>query len=316
MKTFKKNYGIPQEILYTICVAAWKLCSQNMAKFRALKAFYTDAFIADAVQAIQNAKKLPESRETISAKKEARINLIRATRLVMANWQVLKVYITKAYDDKIVKTKLLAAGASLYPKASMDNWTAVRSLIETANTFIANNLDSLTANENMPADFQATFKAAGDSCIALSVIFAHINMEKEMATSIKTKANNAIYASLMEMLKDGQQIYKDNAEMKKQFTFRYLISKHRGERPASLKGRIVNDLKMPVAGAVIASQDQKYTAATDSKGLYHINRIAAGTYTFTITCFGYDPIVQSITFTAGTASRGDFEMTAILKKIA
>jgi hypothetical protein len=316
MKTFKKDYSIPQEILYTICIAAWKLCSQNLAKFMALKAFYTEAFIADAVLAIQNAKKLPETVETISARKEARINLIKATRQVLANWQVLKVYITKAYDEKMVKTKLVAAGASTFRKASVDNWTAVRSLIDTANTFIANELNSLTANENMPADFQTTFKTAGDSCIALSVIYTHVNMEKEIATSIKTKANNAVYASLMEMLKDGQQIFKENAEMKKQFTFRYLVSKQRGEHSASLKGKIVNNLNMPVAGAVIVSQDEKYMATTDSKGQYQIKRIAAGTYTFTISCSGYETIVETITCTAGIASRGDFEMTGILKKVA
>jgi hypothetical protein len=316
MKTFKKHYSIPQEILYTICVAAWKLCSRNLAKFTTLKAFYTEAFIADAVQGIQDAKKLPESVQTISARKEARINLIRATRQVLANWQVLKVYIAKAYDEKMVKTKLVAAGASLYSKASVDNWTAVRSLIDTANTFITNNLDDLMASENMPADFQTTFKAAGDNCIALSVIFAHINMEKEIASSIKSRANNAVYARLIEMLKDGQQIFRDNAEMKKQFTFRYLVSKQRGEHSASFKGRIFNNLNMPVADAVIVSQDDKYRATTASKGQYHIKRIAAGTYTFTITCDGYEPIVQNITLTAGTATRGDFQMISILKKVA
>lgn len=216
----------------------------------------------------------------------------------------------------MVKTKLIAAGSSVFRKASVDNWTAVRSLIDTANTFIANNLDSLMASENMPADFQTTFKAAGDNCIALSVIFAHINMEKEIATSIKTKANNGVYARMIEMLKDGQQIFKDNAEMKKQFTFRYLVSKQRGEHPARLRGRIVNTLNIPVEGAVIMSQDERYTATTDSKGQYHIRRIAAGTYTFTISCAGYETIVAAITCTAGIASRGDFEMTGILKKVA
>lgn len=316
MKTVKKNYSTPQEILYTVCIAAWNLCSQNLLKFSALKAFYTDAFIANAVLEVQNAKQLPESLETISAKKEARINLAISTRQVLANWQVLKVYITRAFDENIVKTKLQSAGAALYIKASLDNWSAVRSLIDTANTFIANNLDSLTANENMPADFQTTFSAKGESCIALSVIYSHINMEKEMATSVKVDANNAIYTSVIEMLKDGQQIFKDNAKMKRQFTFHYLVSIHRGERPASLKGRIFNNLNMPVAGAVILSQDQKYTATTNSKGHYDIKRIAAGTYTFTITCPGYNSLMQVITFTAGTSSKGDFAMTNVMMKVA
>ena len=316
MKQKKMTYSTPQEILYTVCIAAWDLCSQNLAKFNSLKAFYTKAFITSAVKAVQAAKQLPESRQTIAGRKEARVNLAIATRQVRNNWQVLKVYITKAFDESIVKTKLDAAGAALYHKASVDNWSAARSLIDTANIFIAANLTELTANGNMPADFQATFKAAGDACIALSVIYSKANMEKEVATSTKVEANNAIYASVIEMLKDGQQIFKDDAIMKRQFTFNYLVKMHRGEGSASLRGYIVNSLNQPIAGAVILSEDQKYTGTTDAKGYYRITRIAEGTYTFTITCPGYTAIVHTTTFAAGKASRGDFRMTNTLKKVA
>jgi hypothetical protein len=316
MKKFEKKYSTPQEILYTVCFAAWNLCSQNLQKFSNLKALYTKAFIAALVKKVQAAKQLPESRQTIADCKEARINLTASTSKVRGNWQLLKVYITKAFEESMVKTKLDAAGAALYPRASVDNWSAVRSLINTANNFIAGNLDALMANENMPADFQTSFKADGDSCIALSVIYAKVNMEKQMATNIKVDANNAIYASVIEMLKDGQQIFKDDAIMKRQFTFNYLVSMHRGEGSASLKGRIVNSLNMPVEGAVILSQDQKYTATTNNKGRYRINRIAAGTYTFTVSCPGYNPLVQTITFAAATASKGDFELTNVMKKVA
>jgi hypothetical protein len=316
MKNFKTIYGIPQEILYTVCIAAWKLCSANLTKFTALKAFYTEAFVTNALTAVRAAKDLPEIRQTIAARKEARINLAAATRQVRGNWQVLKVYITKAFEESMVKAKLDAAGAGLYSKASVDNWSAVRSLIDAANTFIAANLDQLTANGNMPADFQTTFKTAGDACIDLSVIYSKANMAKEMATGIKADANNAIYASVIEMLKDGQQIFKDDAIMKRQFAFSYLVSMHRGDGSASLRGTIVNSLKMPVEGAVIVSDDQKYIATTDRKGYYRINRIAAGTYTFTITCPGYNPRVEVITLAAATASRGDFELTNLLSKVA
>ncbi|MGN6803689.1 MAG: carboxypeptidase regulatory-like domain-containing protein [Ginsengibacter sp.] len=274
------------------------------------------AFVTDSLDAVQSAKDLPDTRQTIAGRKEARINLLAATRQVRSNWQLLKIYITKAFDKSMVQAKLDAAGAALYPKASVDNWSSVRSLIDAANTFIANNIDELSANDNMPADFQTAFKTAGDNCIALSVIFAKADMEKEMATSTKVIANNAIYSGVIEMLKDGQQIFKDDAAMKKQFTFSYLVAMHRGEGTASLRGTITDNFGMPVAGAVILSDDQKYTATTNSKGYYRINRIAAGAYTFTISCAGYDPIVQVITFEAAKASKGDFELTKALSKVA
>ena len=316
MKSINNSYSTPQEILYTVCLDAWNLCSQNLQKFSSLKVYYTPAFITSAVEAVQAAKQLPESRQTIAGRKEVRINLVNTTRQVLSNWQVLKIYITKAFEESMVKTKLDAAGAALYARASLNNWSAVRSLIDTANIFIASNLTELTANGNMPADFQTTFKAAGDACIDLSVIYFKANMEKEVATSIKVGANNAIFASVMEMLKDGQQIFRDDATMKRQFTFNYLVKMHRGDGSASLKGYIVNSLNQPVAGAVILSQDQKYTGATDEKGYYRISHIAGGTYAFTITCPGYTPIVQTITFAADTATRANFEMIDALKKVA
>ena len=259
---------------------------------------------------------MPDSRETLAARKEARINLGNGTRQVQANWQLLKVYITKAFAADMVKTKLEAAGASLYAKASLDNWSAVRNLIDTANGFITNNLEALTANDNMPETFPVTFNEDGVSCIELSVIFAQLNMEKQAATSAKTDANNAIYASVMEMLKDGQQIFKDDAATKKQFTFSYLVSLYKGDGSASLKGYIVNNLNLPVEGATILSADGKYSATTNARGYYRISRIAAGTYSFNITCPGYNPLVQVITFAASTTSRGDFEMANQMKKVA
>lgn len=316
MKKIVRIYSTPQEILYTVCLAAWELCSQNLSKFNALKAYYTKAFVTNSLKAVQAAKLLPETRQTIAGRKEARINLISATRQVRSNWQVLKVYITKAFDGSMLKTKLDAAGAALYPKASVDNWSAVRSLIETANVFIAANLAELTASGNMPEDFQTIFKDAGDACIALSVTYSKANMEKEVATGTKVDANNAIYASMIEMLKDGQRIFKDDPIMKRQFTFDYLVRMHRGEGSASLRGYIVNSLNQPIPGAVVVSQDQKYTGTTNAKGYYRINRIAEGTYTFSITCSGYSPIIHTVTFAAGTSSRADFQMTDVLKKVA
>ena len=316
MKSNNNAYSTSQEILYTVCTAAWNMCSNHLQKFAALKAFYTEAFIADLLQAVQDAKDLPESRQTIGGCKEARINLTSATRQVRANWQILKLYITRAFEESMVQTKLDEAGAAYYPRAAANNWSAVRSLIDAANVFISNNFDALTANGNMPAVFQTTFKAGGDNCKELSVIYTRVNMDKEMATGIKLNANNAIYASVIEMLKDGQQIFKNDEITKRQFIFNHLVSMHHGDGSTSLKGRIINSFSMPVEGAVIVSEDEKYSATTDSRGFYRISRIAAGTYTFTITCPGYKPIVQSVTFEAARAANFNFEMARLLLKVA
>ncbi len=110
MTQTKNVYSISQELLYTICFAGWNLCSQYLTDFANLKAFYTGAFIESAVQAVTDAKALVTSRQTIGARKEARINLENATTVVRNNWQLLKVYITRAFAKDIVDTKLEQPG--------------------------------------------------------------------------------------------------------------------------------------------------------------------------------------------------------------
>ncbi len=316
MKQDNSLFGTAQEILYTVCFAAWNLCQQYLKDFAGLKSLYTKKFIADAVQAVQAAKDLPNVHQSVAARKAARIDLGNATTQVRDNWQLLKVYITKAYTKDMLQTKLNLAGASYYAKTTVNNWSSVRSLIDAANSFISDNMEVLMANQNMPADFQATFQSDGDTCTQLSTIFFSLNLAKKMATDAKTAANNAIYQSLMEMLKDGQQIFKADAAVKQLFVFRNLVASHKGEGTASLSGRMYNASKQPVEGAVIVSKDQKYTATTNEKGHYRIARIASGTYTFSITCPGYNPLEQTITFTAGIASRASFDLQNIMKKVA
>jgi len=59
-----------------------------------------------------------------------------------------------------------------------------------------------------------------------------------------------------------------------------------------------------------------YKATTNKKGYYKISRIAEGTYTFTISCPGYAPVDQSITFTAGVKSKADATLINTMKKAA
>ena len=69
---------------------------------------------------------------------------------------------------------------------------------------------------------------------------------KQMATSTKADVNHAIYASVIEKLKDGQQLFIDDAAIKKQFTFSKLVAVNMGEGSASLTGRIANNFNLPV----------------------------------------------------------------------
>ena len=67
---------------------------------------------------------------------------------------------------------------------------------------------------------------------------------------------------------------------KRQFVFNYLVSFQRGQGTASLKGYITDQLNLPVEGVIVISENEKYSATTDSRGYYQISRMAHGSYLF------------------------------------
>ena len=168
----------------------------------------------------------------------------------------------------------------------------------------------------MPETFPAAFSGAGASFINLSVTFFEIDNEKKMLVNQKIEANNAVYESVISMLKDGQQIFKDDVAVKKLFVFDQQLATRTGAGSASFSGNIKNDSKMPVVGASVVSSQLGYQAVTNAKGHFSIKRMAAGDYTFTISFPGYAPVVQQVSLTAGVATKLDFTLANAMKKVA
>lgn len=302
--------------MYTICLACWNSCNNYQTDFATFKALYTPAFIAAAIQKVKDAQALPDSRQVIAARSAARLNLIEAADAVKINWQVLKAYITQAYSKEVAPAMLEGAGASLYKKVSADNWSAVRSLINAANSFIAQNLSTLTDNANMPETFPGVFQSAGENFVDLSITYFDIDNAKKMVVTQKIEANNAIYESVISMLKDGQQIFKDDVAVKNLFVFDKQLATRKGTGSASLSGYIKNDAQLPVSGALIASNVLDYQAFTDSKGYFSIKHMVAADYNITVTFPGYVSAEQQVSLTAGVASKMSLTLANAMKKVA
>ena len=180
----KNIFSCPQEILYTIAIMGWTFCRQFIKDFNMFKSKYTDAFIDAAIARVDTAKAMVTNRQRSALAKEARIALETSTATNLAHWQTLKRYIADAYPKSLVKAKLAAAGAALYPKASVDNWSAVRSLLEAANTFILDNFTALTANDNMPALFKDTFNNASQQCYILSAAYFDTDVQNSVDMNV------------------------------------------------------------------------------------------------------------------------------------
>ena len=208
------------------------------------------------------------------------------------------------------------AGASLYKKVSGENWSAIRSLIEAANSFISQNLPALTDNANMPATFPALFQSVGENFVELSVIYFDTDNTKKMVVAQKIDANNAIYESVISMCKDGQQIFKDDVAVKNLFVFDQQLAIRKGAGSASLSGYIVNEAHLPVIGALIESAELGYQAFTNSDGKFSIKRMVAGNYNISVSFPGYVSVEQQVSLTAGVKSKMNLTLASAMKKVA
>ena len=124
------------------------------------------------------------------------------------------------------------------------------------------------------------------------------------------------FMQVIEMQKDGQQLYKADAVIKKQFTFSKLVTVYLGDGSASFRGHVVINLIQPVQGVSRISADQKYFTTTDAKGQYRIARITEGTDIFTFSSPGYMAVEQVICFILVTASKADIDLANYTKLVA
>ena len=99
MKHTQKKYDTSQEIFYKVCDAGWNLCTQYLADFTKLKAFYTQEYINTARETLKAAKECDPGSSGIQNIKELRIIMVKAAREVQHKWQILKSYINTAYSS-------------------------------------------------------------------------------------------------------------------------------------------------------------------------------------------------------------------------
>lgn len=306
------KYNCTQQQLYATGRAAWQSCNDRIADFTALKAKYTVLFVTGKVTDINNAEALPddEQRKAVSA-------LLREQLSVKAeecrdSWQRLKLYIEEAYPENEQPIQLNAAGAAHYEGAGKENWDSVKRLMIDGDAFITANTATLSADNNMPAGFPLAFATAKNDFETLYNSFVNASLNTEVQTQDKINANNAVYADLTSMLKDGQRIYKNDEAVRKLFTFDQLLNDIAGPGAGGLKGTVTDAVTtQPIEGVSVKIASEDIEVFTDADGKYHISQLAAGTYSVEFSKAGYQTKTISVTIETGVTKTEDVEMVAV-----
>ena len=306
------NYKCSQQALYAICRSGWNSCTTYLADFAAFSPMYTAPFITDRIADLDAAEAIGDSEQRTEDSRTLRVNLKNKATESMEQWQRLKRYITKAYPADQVDIKLDAAGQSHYRKAAQDDWGAVSRLLMDGSTFATTNSVDLATGNNMPVGFPLAFAAIKGEYDTLYSSFVTASQTDEVETQTKIEANNGIFASIMSMFLDGQEIFKSNEAVKKLFTFDQVLLTVSGPGNQGIKGDVViAGTDNPVTdGEVSFNGPSSKTVEIDEDGHYECPQLAAGLYTMLVTAPGFSGVTfNDIEVETGIMKTQDVELT-------
>ena len=306
----KSKYGCSQTRLYAASRLALRLAMKNLRKFSELKAMYTAAFITGIFDMVDKAEKIENAKLRLEHKSSLREELEGLAKAVADNWQLLKTYIDTAWTGKLRTIKYEAAGIAYYTKASSYSWDSVASLILSGSGFIDKFLVELSANDNMPREFQGIFLESAKKYTDKAGEYADAYPEQTIGSNDKVEANNKVYDAIIAICKDGQRIFKDDKTMKSQFTFSKL-KRMVGEGGSSGIKVLVKNAgdNMPMMGVTVTDIEGNLAGTTDQEGRLAILKLAAGDHVYTFSKPGATP--QTITFTLKTATVSNFDVILI-----
>lgn len=312
----KREYNTTQLELYAAAKAGWASFARNQVAFGIFRPIYTAVFGQQRIAEITAAENLPDEQARNSTTEIARINLVNRGKVCTDLWQTLKRYITAAFNEQLQKPKLEEAGSKLYAKAISENWEVLNGLNVAASKFIANNNAALANNQNMPASFPANYNNAKAAFETDYGVFISAESNTVAQTEAKITANNTMYARLISMFLDGQDIFKNNAPLRKEFVFDEVIKLISSPGTAGLKGLIINadaPAKTPLANVTVTILELAKTVQSRADGTYQFSAIKAGDFTVKFEKAGFVTLqFDNFTIPTGTTVTKDVAMKPVV----
>ncbi len=305
-------YPCSQSDLIVIVKTGINSCVEYLTMLTAFSPMYSNEYFDNFLSEVDVADALPDEAARRTRSEMLRLDLIQLNKNCCNLWQTLKRYISKVYTGDALALQLGAAGQGYYTKSINQNWPSSRSMLASANQYLVANRDKLMENNNMPADFTGKMSTALTDFSSLLTAYESSKEEIPVATQAKIVALNGIYKKLIGVLLDGQEIFKNDIPVYKQFVFDEIWSRVSGPGLAGIRGQVTQEgVLLPIKDAIISLSDFPSTALTDDTGNYLLNA-PSGQYTVTITATGFiTRIIERFNIDIGTVSKLDIAMTAV-----
>ena len=224
--------------------------------------------------------------------------------------QTLKRYMEKTWKGDLLKPKLGAAGFGYYEKAAGYNWEASKTLLNDGVTFITTPVNADALKPVMATNFQEKLTTQRDGFVTLYNALIQLEEGNRVGTGEKLVANNALYQAIIEVCKDGRDIFKRNEDVRAEFTWDTVVTLVGGTGVTGLRGVLTDANGMLLAGVLVRSSDKKYETTTDADGKYAFNQITGGKHTFEFSKAGFVSQSVEVDLTVGVGKKVDVTLVA------
>ncbi len=311
--TIKPIYACTMRELYSTSRTIIQSLEDQLASFTAYKAKYDAAFVTAKRARIDAAEALPDEDTRSGAAELLRVQLIPLNRKCLDNFQDLKGYIDEVFLKDERKSQYEVAGANYYDEGQRENWESTKQLTVNMNAFIAaNSVKLLNGGTNMPAGFEA-------QCIADAIAF---NAKYELfktatqtgnATEEKIIANNTIYTEILDICKDGQKVFRNDAGRANFFVWKTVLDVITPPGSASLTVTVlIDETGLPAEGATVTIQKEgdpvAKTLVTGTDGIVLFTPLDPGRYRYSIVLAGRQTEQGVKDVNAGTSARLEVRM--------
>lgn len=304
------SYNCTTAELYAVARTGWNSYTEHLTSFSAMRGFYDAVYGDTANTEIDNAELLPDDQARYAQVEVLRTELSELADQCLSQWQLLKRYISTSFPEATLKARLEEAGALKYEKAANYNWEVLKQLNISATGFITLHIAALTAGNNMPNTFETQYSTRTASYQAKMQQFLDEEELAVQATDKKVEANNNIHSKLMSMFRDGQEIFKKEEPVKRQFVFDTVLSIVSGPGIAGIRGIVTNSVTaLPLGGVLVTVSNTPISVATSIDGKYKLTPLASGIYKVLITATGFqDKIIPDHKIPVGTITTLDIAL--------
>lgn len=309
----KRPYPGTQQNLYSYSTKIWENYLNRLADFSAYRAAFTQQLGDDALSFIAATEAMPSYEALRAEHSMARNKLVADNDAVLGACRQLFDFIAKAFVVADQPGLLMAAGKGYYKGAANFAWDKTATMIRMATTFMKDKGTKLMENDNMPATFPGEFKLLADAFTAQRQLFKVKESEATLAILEKANANNKVYASLSEMTKSADAIYRKNRVALREFTIQQVLKTVRGISPSGIKGRVFQDEhKTPLGNVLVYDKnDPARFTHTNQDGRFEL-KYPAGSLTAVFEAEGFQPLEVTKKVSVGTMSPTRIVLSAVL----